>query len=244
MFNKVCKEFDKYVSNYDLKTKEISLKYHHSYAVSNLMGELAKSLDLNKEDMELAKIIGLLHDIGRFEQWKKYQSFSDNNVDHADESCNYLFKDNHIREFISDNSFDLIIENAIRYHNKLEIPELDDRSSLFAKMIRDMDKIDIYKQCAINYNYTFDSEEVNPEVLEYFYKEKTVPQSLRKTKSDSIIIMLCFIYDINFEESFDILVDTDNFDLFLSVINVKTGSEKLWKEIRKLCYDKINRGLN
>ena len=39
-------------------------------------------------------------------------------------------------------------------------------------------------------------------------------------KSDEIIKFLSFIFDINFEESFDILVSSDNFDLFLSTIEV------------------------
>lgn len=241
--NKAKKAFDDYVSNYDMKEEKISLKYYHSQTVSNLMGELATRLNLNSEQKELARLIGLLHDIGRFEQWKKYESFDDKNVDHADESCNYLFKDGHIRDFISDDKYDKILENAIRYHNKLDVPKLEDEELLFTKMIRDMDKVDIYKQCAIHNNYRFDAEEVSGIVLQSFNKEDAVSIKYRKSKSDAIIVILAFIFDINFEESFDILVETDNFDLFLSVIEVTPGSEKLWKKLRKLCFDKINRGL-
>lgn len=240
---KAKQAFDSYVSNYDMKAEKISLKYHHSYAVSNLMGELATRLNLSDEQINLAKLIGLLHDIGRFEQWKKYESFDDKNVDHADESCNYLFKDEHIRDFISDEKYDKILENAIRYHNKLSIPKLEDEELLFTKMIRDMDKVDIFKQCAIHNDYRFDAEEVSEEVLEYFNKEESVPSEYRKSKSDTIVYFLAFIFDINFEESFDILVETDNFDLFLSVVEIAPGSEKLWKKLRELCFDKINRGL-
>jgi len=244
MFDKVSKVFDKYVSNYDLKDKGIYLKYHHSYAVSKLMKELATLLNLSSEEIEIAKIIGLLHDIGRFEQWKKFQSFSDNNVDHALESCNYLFRDGHIREFLDDRKYDTIIENAIRYHNKLNIPEMEEKSLYFTKMIRDMDKVDIYKQCAIHYEYTFDAHEVSKEVIDYFNKEMSIPHSVRKTKSDAIIVMLAFLFDINFEESFDVLVLTDNFDLFLSVIEVNPDSYEAWKELKKICFDKINRGID
>ena len=243
MFEKVSKIFDKYTSDYDMKDDKISLKYHHSYAVSKLMGELATNLGLNKEEIEIAKIIGLLHDIGRFEQWKKFKSFDDRNVDHADESCNYLFKDEHTREFLDNDKYDLVIENAIRYHNKLTIPEMDDYSCMFTKMIRDMDKVDIYKQCAIHYEYTFNKDELSKEVIECFNKEESIPHKFRKSKSDSIIIMLAFIFDINFEESFDILVETDNFDLFLSVVEITPGSEEEWRKIREKCFDKINRGI-
>lgn len=244
MFKKVSKVFDEYTSNYNLKDKGIYLKYHHSYAVSNLMKDLAISLDLTDEEIEIAKVIGLLHDIGRFEQWKKFASFNDKNVDHADESCNYLFNDGHIREFLDDDKYDLVIENAIRYHNKLTVPKMDEKSSLFTKMIRDMDKVDIYKQCAIHYEYTFNKEEVTKEVIDCFNKEMSISHSIKKSKSDGIITMLAFLFDINFEESFDILVDTDNFNLFLSVVDVVPGSYDAWKELKKVCFDKINRGLD
>ena len=206
------------------------------------MAELAFRLDLSKEKIVLAKIIGLLHDIGRFEQWKKYQSFSDTNVDHADESCHYLFDEGHIRDFIDEKKYDSIIEKAIKYHNKLEIPNMEEDELFFSKMIRDMDKVDIYKQCAIHYDYTFNADEVSEKVLEYFKDEKSIPKKEKKSKSDAILVILAFVFDINFDESFDVLVETDNFDLFLSTIEVDEKSEKLWRKIREVCFDKINRG--
>ena len=93
MLEKVKEAFDKYTNNYDMTNKNIRLKYEHSYAVMDLMGELAFRLNLDKEKIELAKIIGLLHDIGRFEQLKEYNSFSDDNIDHGDYGADYLNKE-------------------------------------------------------------------------------------------------------------------------------------------------------
>ena len=45
--------------------------------------------------------------------------------------------------------------------NNIEEDEL-----LFTKMIRDMDKVDIYKQMAIHYDFKFDAEEVTSEVID------------------------------------------------------------------------------
>ena len=46
---------------------------------------LSNKLNLSKTDKELAKIIGLYHDIGRFEQDKRYDSFNDKKTfDHGD----------------------------------------------------------------------------------------------------------------------------------------------------------------
>lgn len=242
--NKAIKSFNEYTDNYDKKVMQINMKYNHSFAVMRLMEELADRLDLDENDKIIAKLIGLLHDIGRFEQFKRYSSFSDKNVDHADMSCIYLFDEGHIRDFIEEKDYDLIIESAIRYHNKMSIPDnLSDRELLFCKMIRDMDKVDIYKQTATYYEYEFKADDVNSEVLKAFSEERQIPMEIVKSSSDKVLINLGFIFDINFDDSFDILVETDNFDLFLSMVNVDSNSEKLWKKLREICFDKINRGV-
>lgn len=245
MLEKAMEKFKEYTSNYDMSVMEINLKYNHSFAVSELMGELAYRLDLDKEKIEVARVIGLLHDIGRFEQFTKYKVISDEFSDHADESIIYLFDEGHIRDFISEDKYDEVIKTAVKYHNKFEIPsDLDGDALLFAKMIRDMDVVDIYKQLAVHYNYTFEADSVSEEILKCFKDEKLVPIGMVKSKTDRLISFLSYLFNINFDESFDILVSSDNFDLFLSTIDVASNSENLWKKIRELCFDKINRGVN
>lgn len=43
------------------------------------MSEICHRMHLTEEDTELARIIALLHDIGRFEQLKRFDSFRANN---------------------------------------------------------------------------------------------------------------------------------------------------------------------
>ena len=246
MLEKALEEFNKYVENYDNKVEGINLKYNHSLVVMDLMGELAFRLGLDNEKIELAKVIGLLHDIGRFEQFKLYNEYSDRktNFDHANYGADYLFKEGNIRNFIEDSKYDNIIEKAIRNHNKYQIEDgLSKEELLFSKMIRDMDKVDILKQDVIHFDVEFKASEVTEEVLKNFKEEKSIELKFVKTKTDMTLVTLAFIFDFNFNESFDILVETDNFDLYLSMVNVSEDSEKLWKKIREVCFDKINRGL-
>lgn len=244
MFEKVIEKFNEYASNYDMNIMEISLKYHHSFTVSELMGELAYRLDLDKEKIVIARVIGLLHDIGRFEQFTKYNTFDDSMSDHAEESVIYLFDKGHIRDFIESDKYDEVIKTAIKYHNRFEIPEgLSGDELQFTKMIRDMDKVDIYKQLSVHYNYVFNADEITGEILELFKNEKCISNEMSKNDSIKVIKYLSFIFDINFDESFDILVSSDNFDLFLSTVEVDNNSEKLWRKIKELCFDKINRGV-
>ena len=66
MKSKLENAFDNYIKNYDMNVKEIRYKYHHSYRVMELMNRIANHLNLSNKEKELAKVIGLLHDIGRF----------------------------------------------------------------------------------------------------------------------------------------------------------------------------------
>jgi putative nucleotidyltransferase with HDIG domain len=140
------KEFNNYVSNYNLKDSKIKLKYKHTLRVMELSIEIAKSLNLSEEDIKLAGLIGLLHDIGRFDQAAKYNSFNDHKtINHGEYGANILFKEDLIRKFIIDDTYDEIIKKSVYAHNRDEIPEsYNEHEMLHARIIRDADKLDIF----------------------------------------------------------------------------------------------------
>ena len=219
-YKKVVKQFDKYYDNYKDFSEMISLKYDHSYKVDNLMEELGKRLNLDEEHIYLSKIIGLLHDLGRFEQLKQNNSFSDALLDHAEYATDYLFKENHIRDFLDNNYYDSIIEKAIKNHNKLKIEDnLTEEELFYAKMIRDMDKVDIYHQVASHLSHKFDFIP-SEKVVECFYKGESIPKDILKNNSDHVLVYFAFLNDINFKESFDILEETNNFKEYTDSIKV------------------------
>ena len=137
--------FNEYVNNYDMDNPKIKLKYDHSIRVAELSLKYARKLGFYEEDINLAYIIGLLHDIGRFEQAKRFDSFVDlETIDHADLGCEILFEQNIIKKFDIDEKYYEIIKKVIRNHNKHEIePGLNEQELLHAKLIRDTDKLDI-----------------------------------------------------------------------------------------------------
>lgn len=67
--NELVKVFDNYVKNYDMNDSSINRKYYHTFRVIENIKKLAKSLNLPDEDIELASVIALFHDIARFRQW-------------------------------------------------------------------------------------------------------------------------------------------------------------------------------
>lgn len=96
----VINTFAEYVRSYDPSDGKIKLKIDHTYRVAGLCQNIAQSMGLSKRDVDIAWLLGMLHDVGRFEQIRQYGTFSDaDSVDHAEFGADILFKDGHIRKF-------------------------------------------------------------------------------------------------------------------------------------------------
>lgn len=86
-----------------------------------------------------------LHDIGRFEQLKRFGTFRDrDSVDHAALSVEVIEAE-HILDAYAPDARARIIE-AVRLHNRRELPEgLDIPTAVLAHLVRDADKLDIFR---------------------------------------------------------------------------------------------------
>lgn len=223
--------FKHYVSNYDSTHPRIALKIVHTYHVAENAKKIASDLNLSKEEQELAELIGLLHDIGRFEQVRIYGSFSDETtVDHADKGIEVLFEEGQIRNFVTDNSYDEIIQKAVKNHNKFEIEkDLTEKAILHCKIIRDSDKLDIFRAFLeekledVVHQETLDvsKEILSPQFVEDFKKEKLLLFSDCKTNMDFLVAIMAFIYELNFKESLKIIEENDFLRKLLQKINAQ-----------------------
>lgn len=223
--NNINKAFDEYVSHYDMNDEKISLKYFHTYRVCQQSLNICKSLGLGEEDTLLAYLIAILHDIGRFEQHKRFGTYNDaKSMDHASFGCTLLFENLLIRKFISDRRYDEIIRNAIFNHNKYSIPkDLDERSKLHAMIIRDADKIDIVHNIVNVGGITLDDDSgrISPLVLEDFNRERSIHLAHRKTKNDIVMCKLAFGFDLNFEYTYMYFRDNEFINKMYEMIENK-----------------------
>ena len=196
-------EFINYVSNYDLNNIKIKLKYDHSIRVMNLMMKYAKELGFDSYEVELASVIGLLHDIGRFEQLKEYDSFNDKEtIDHATLGVKLLFEDNLIKKFWSNKNDYELIKFAIKNHNKLNIEKCNNEKFLkYAKLIRDTDKIDILYVYGVSDELKVRSENISisKPILNCIKDNKTVSYDLINNKNDELSVSFSYIFDINYD---------------------------------------------
>jgi HD superfamily phosphohydrolase YqeK len=108
------KAFEEYINTYDKTDSKIELKRIHTFGVVACTKVFTESLNISKEEMEVAKIIALLHDIGRFEQVTKFGTFEDyKTLDHGAYGVNILFGTTMmIRNFIKEDTYDEVIKKA------------------------------------------------------------------------------------------------------------------------------------
>ena len=108
-YSKARNEFEKYLDGYDRTDDKIKLKIIHTYGVAEQSEKVARRMGLSEEDVTLARIIALLHDIGRFEQLKQFHSWDASVMDHAAYGVHVLFDEGLIRRFIDEDTWDAMI---------------------------------------------------------------------------------------------------------------------------------------
>ena len=155
---KALAAFQEYTDRYDSSRDMIRLKIEHTYRVCGLCQQIARSLELPEEEVDIAWLTGLLHDVGRFEQQRVYGTFTDaDSIDHAKYGARILFgkvwEEKHglasgseeslpeeiqadagisIRDFVEDASCDELLWTAVFYHSAYRIPEgLEERTAMF-----------------------------------------------------------------------------------------------------------------
>ena len=219
------KYFDSYTLNYDMSDPDINYKYYHSYRVMDLMEVLATNLKLNQKDIELAKVIGLLHDIGRFEQDKLYNSFKDTEMDHGDYGVTILKETKILDKTNIDKTDYEVVYKAIKNHNKFKIePNLNERELFFAKLIRDADKLDILYAIGnekIKPILRQDNQNITKILEENFFNHQIGNLKYSKSFNDGLVITFCYIYDINFKETYQIIYEKDYYNKIYERINRK-----------------------
>ena len=254
-YNKSLQAFKDYLKKYDINNGMIALKVRHTYGVVSLSEYIAKDINLSNEDVELAKLIALLHDIGRFEQAKEYGDFRDYaSLDHAELGIKILFEDNLIRKFIDSDKYDNIILKAIKNHNKLKIESgLNERELLHAKIIRDADKADNFRVKANDkfediFNSTKEKIEnsfISDKIYNDFMNQKVIVSSQRITDIDHWVSYLALIFDFNYTSGLKYIKEKNYINIIIDRIHYKNKETKEKMEIiRKFTTNYIDNKLS
>lgn len=216
-FSDHCRSF---YSDNEEDRENILLKETHTYDVCKNCVYIAEKEGLNQNDVMLTEATGLFHDVGRFTQYLKYKTFKDSvSENHGKLGANILAEGKVLDGLPSDEQ--AIILNAVKFHNAFHLPSLskihsrekNERIIFFLKLVRDADKLDIFR---VFLSYCENKNEKLPsaadlglpdgpgyseEILSSLVLGKVASYSEMKTLNDFRLLQLSWIYDLNFDSS-------------------------------------------
>ncbi|MBT0653522.1 HD domain-containing protein [Geomobilimonas luticola] len=210
-FSRYCRTF--YVDDADAQ-RNILLKEEHTHRVCANMELLVESLGLDEGGRRLAMAVALFHDVGRFEQYRRYGTFSDAaSVNHAALGARVLTEER-VLDTLPTADQSLIIR-AVALHNAFVLPtDLDGTTDLHLRLIRDADKLDIWRvfldyyrapenerASAVSLGFA-DRPECSAPVLDSLREGKMVNLSQLATLNDFKLLQLSWVHDLNFPASF------------------------------------------
>ena len=215
------KWFETYTHRFDSPDPAVQqgmdLKRDHTRRVCENVLDIGRSLGLSQADLSIAEAAALLHDIGRFEQYERYRTFSDHrSEDHAALGVEVIQAEGILLPFEPEIAG--IILRVVGYHNRAGLPEDEDQRCLFfLKMVRDADKLDIWRVVTDYYriaedhrNSTIeldlpDSPGISDPVYEALMQGRLVQMADLKTLNDFKLLQMGWVYDLNFRRAFDLV---------------------------------------
>lgn len=252
--SRALEAFKNFTARYPAEDVKVRLKIDHTYRVADLCQRIAEDIGLGQEDVDLAWLCGLLHDVGRFEQLKNYGTFNDaESIDHAMYGAEILFDRGAVRDYIDAEEMDDLMRKVISCHSAYRIPAAyDERTVLFANILRDADKIDILKvnvEVPLKEIYNVSMEKmknaaVTPEVLESVLQGKTVLRALKKTPIDHIVGHISLIFELIFPLSVRLVREQGYLNRLLSFSSDNPQTRADFAKIRETVNAYMNKERN
>lgn len=205
------------------------LKIDHTRRVCDNIRRLAVAVHAGNGHVNLAEAVGLCHDVGRFEQYRRYATFNDRvSVNHGALGIEVLQAEQALAT-LTDVEKTIIID-AVRFHNARALPTRRfGGSMLFMRLIRDADKLDIWKIFA---DYFRESAHPVAAVVQHLPESPTWSASIvaaimdgvlanfsdMRSLNDFKLLQLSWVFDLQFAESARISLERDDLDVIAAAL--------------------------
>jgi HD superfamily phosphohydrolase YqeK len=247
--------FHQYIKTFHSKDlqiqRNIDLKYEHILRVRDVIIEIAISERLANDQIRLPSVMALFHDIGRFIQFTKYRTFADNKSEnHASLGIQEL-KKNKILDNLKNDDRNLIL-TAIANHNKKEIlPETTGKALFYSKLLRDADKIDIWRVVIDYYEAPkarpnkalqldlLDTPTYSFEILQQVENGSIIRMEDLSTLNDFKLLQAAWIFDLNYLRSFEIVKQRGYMERLFAVLPDDESIRQLQRKLLFFIESKI-----
>jgi hypothetical protein len=235
-FSEYCRSF--YSSDAE-DQKNISLKEEHTFRVCRNISEIAAGLSLDDNRKMLAEAVALFHDVGRFPQYAKYKTFRDSvSVNHGLLGAQAVVEKGVLRN-LSKEEREIIIQ-SVTFHNAFSVPKKEEEIVFFIQLIRDADKLDIWRVFLEYYEGSEESRAsavglglpdlpgYSEDVLSRIYHRKIIALSDIRSLNDFKLLQLSWIFDLNFQPSFAMLAQRD---YIRRIVGCLPGTEEMQRVV-------------
>jgi hypothetical protein len=245
--NSLKQWFSKYVQSFytsdPIAQGILELKEKHSLRVCNEILYISRKLDLSNGSLRIAEAMALFHDVGRFEQFTRYQTFVDRKSENHGELGVRVLKQEKALAALEDDTRDLILK-AVSYHNRLTLPEDESHICIyFSKLLRDADKLDIFNLFSTYYHLSPaersatveldlpDTPEVSEDILTGIAEGKRISMHTLKTLNDFKLLQMAWIYDINSQPAFQMIYERDYLPKIRGVLPASATIDHIYSQL-------------
>ena len=250
-FPDFCRSF--YLDD-EKEQRNIALKEVHTGQVCENILYMARGESLDTVQTLIAETVALFHDIGRFPQYARYRTFRDSiSVNHGLLGAAVL-KEQKILECLPGREQDVIID-SVKFHNTFAIADIPDTETLlFLKLIRDADKLDIWRVFIEFYESPEkerpeavslglpDIPSYSKEILSRILKKEVISLTSMTTLNDFKLLQLSWIFDLNFSSSFTLLRERDYITRIASTLPQTDDVLAAVADMRSYAEEKLRHG--
>jgi hypothetical protein len=238
--------FEKYVQTFnDIDAegfRNILLKVEHTRKVCETMALLAAGEGLTAEEARIAAAVALLHDVGRFPQFRRWRTFRDSDSDNHARLGIEVLREQRILEGFPDAERQLI-EEAVRFHNLLALPlRFKSPTELYIRLIRDADKLDIWR---VFLDYFRQPDDLRPSAVTLGFPDRPelTPACVRELAAGRVIrlenvrvlndfklLQISWVYDLNFRSSYRLLLQRGHIPALAATIPLDESAAQAIKQ--------------
>lgn len=219
--------------NFNLGDDNILRKFIHGITTADNCFAIANALHMSKAEREFVYACGLLHDVGRMEQWKQFGSFSDSaSRPHEKMSVEFLSK-GWIQRFFEKEEEQNFALKLIEHHT-MPYQGADSKMKRYVCILRNGDNYANLQYTATGLQRLWVNEDgVTDVVLDKFQKRINLHQTPITTKLDRVFQFLSRTYAVDYPMLKRDLLGRKYINAIYDVYG-----EFLNKEDRKLLYQK------
>ena len=233
--------------------RPLGTKVVHCQRVRQEMLRLGQAIELTPPLLFLAEITGLFHDIGRFEQYQQYHTFVDlHSINHAQRSVEILSRAKVLAPLDPEAQEWILL--AISNHNKAAITsDLPETANLLARMIRDADKLDIWRvfidfcQQPTKLRSTAivlglpDSPGISQGAFTDIMAGRLVSGNHLTNQNDFAVMRLSWVFDLNFQDSHREIIKRNYLPQQFSILPPSQQSKAIMAKVENHVNSQANR---